>query len=87
MHIEKIQHIYVMYNKLWTFHVTYSEHYELSVEQHLWIVLDSLLDSWENERKALTTRISDLTYNDIVSELIRNWSVGYKAELGDLAGQ
>ena len=87
MHIEKIQHIHVMYNKLWTFHVTYSEHFELSVEQHLWIVLDSLLDSWENERKALTARISDLTYNDIVSELIMNWSVGYKAVLGDLASQ
>ena len=26
------EQIHVMYNKLWTFHVTYSEHYELSVE-------------------------------------------------------
>ena len=40
------EHIHLMYNKLWTFHVTYSEHYELSVEQHMWIVLDSLPDSW-----------------------------------------
>ena len=32
-------------------------------------VLDSLPDSWEHERKALTRRISDLTYNNIVSEL------------------
>ena len=28
-----VEHIHVMYNKLWTFHVTYSGHYELSVEQ------------------------------------------------------
>ena len=25
--------IHLIYNKLWTFHVTYSDHYELSVEQ------------------------------------------------------
>ena len=63
------KHIHVMYNKLWTFHVTNSEHYELSVEQHMWIGLNSLLDSWEHERKGLTRRISDLTYNNIASEL------------------
>ena len=27
------EHIHVMYNKLWTFHVTYNEHYELLVKQ------------------------------------------------------
>ena len=32
-------------------------------------MLDSLLDSWEHERKVLTRKISDLTYNDIVIEL------------------
>ena len=37
----------------------------------MWIVLDSLLDSWEHERKALTRRMSNLTYNNIVSELKR----------------
>ena len=58
-----------MFNKPWTFHVIYSEHYELSVEQKMWIVLDSLLDSWEHERMTLTRRISNLTYNDIISEL------------------
>ena len=62
------EHIHVMYNKLWTFHVTYNEHYELSIEQQMWIVLDSLSDSWKHERKVLTKRISDLTYNNIVSE-------------------
>ena len=49
--------------------MTYSKHYELSVERQIWIVLDSLPDSWEHERKALTRRISDLTYNNIVSKL------------------
>ena len=49
--------------------MSYSEHYELSVEQQIWIVLDSLPDLWEHERKALTRRISDLTYNNIVSKL------------------
>ena len=63
------EHIHLMYNKLWTSHVTYIEHHELSVEQKMWIVLDSLLDSWKHERKTLTRRISDLTYDDIVSEL------------------
>ena len=63
------EHIHVMYKKLWAFHMTYSEPYDLSVEQQMWIVLDSLPDSWEHERKALTRRISNLTYNDIVSEL------------------
>ena len=62
------KHNHMMYNKPWTFHVTNSEHYELSVEQHMWIVLDYLPDSWEHERKAFTRRISDLTYNDIVSK-------------------
>ena len=37
----------------------------------MWIVLISLPDSWEHERKALTRRICDLTYNDFVSELIQ----------------
>ena len=63
------EHIHVMYNKLWTFHLIYSGHYELLVEQQMWIVLDSLPDSWERERKALTRRLSDLTYNNIVNEL------------------
>ena len=27
------KHIHVMYNKLWAFHVIYSEHYELSIER------------------------------------------------------
>ena len=49
--------------------MTYSEHYEFSVEQHMWIVLNSLPDSWKHGRKAITRTISDLTYNDIVSEL------------------
>ena len=51
--------------------MTYNEHYKLFVEQQMWIVLDSLLDSWEHERKTLTRRISDLTYHNIVSELNR----------------
>ena len=63
------EHIHLMYNKLWTFHVTYIEHYELSMEEQMWIVLDSLPDSLEHERKVLIRRISDLTYNNIVSEL------------------
>ena len=29
------EHIDVMYNKLWTFQVIYSEHYELSMEQQI----------------------------------------------------
>ena len=47
------KHIHMMYNKPWTFHVTNNEHYELLVEQHMWIVLDYLPDSWEHERKRL----------------------------------
>ena len=27
------ENIHLMYNKLWTFHVTYGEHYELLMEQ------------------------------------------------------
>ena len=49
--------------------MTYNEHYELSVELQMWIVLDSLPNSWEHERNALKRMISDLTYNNIVSEL------------------
>ena len=30
-----VEHIYVMCNKLWIFHVTYSEHYELLMEQQM----------------------------------------------------
>ena len=41
------EHIGVMHDMLWNFHVTFHEHYELSVEQKMWIVLDSMLDSWE----------------------------------------
>ena len=32
-------------------------------------MLDSLPESWEHERNALTRRISDLTYDNIVSKL------------------
>ena len=40
-----VKHIDVLYNKLWTFHVIYNEDYELTIEQQMWIVLDSFLDS------------------------------------------
>ena len=49
--------------------MTYSEHCELPIEQQMWIVLYSLPDSWEHEKKALTRKLSDLTYNNIVNEL------------------
>ena len=57
------EHVDVMYNKLWTFHVIYNEHYEFSVEQQMRIVLNSLLDSWKSERKALAEKENDLNYN------------------------
>ena len=58
-----------MYDKLWNFQVIISEHYELSVEQQMGIVLDSLPDSWECERIALVENASDLKYNTIIHEL------------------
>ena len=36
-----VEYIHVMYNKRWT----YNEHYELSVEQQMWIVLNSFPNS------------------------------------------
>ena len=56
------EHIGVMHDMLWNFHVTFHEHYELSIEQQMWIVLDSLPDSWENEAKALVEQSSKLKY-------------------------
>ena len=38
------EHIGVMYDKLWNFQVIFSEHYELSMEQQMGIVHDSLPD-------------------------------------------
>ena len=52
----------------------------------MWIVLDFLLGSWEHEIKVLTKRISNLTHNNIVSELNQELECGYKAVLGDLVG-
>ena len=66
--------------------MTYSGHYELSIEQQMWIMLDFLPRSWEHEIKVLTRRISNLTHNNIVSELNQELERGYKALLGDLAG-
>ena len=63
------EHIGVMYDKLWNFQVIFNEHYELSVEQQMGIVLNFLLDSWECERKALVEKVSDLKYNTIIPEL------------------
>ena len=37
------EHIGVMYDKLWNFHVIFNEHYELLVEQQMGIVLDYCL--------------------------------------------
>ena len=39
------KHIGVMYNMLWNFQVIFREHYELSVEQQMGIVFNSLPDS------------------------------------------
>ena len=58
-----------MHDMLWNFHVTFHEHYELSVEQSMWIVLDSLPDSWENETKALIEQSNKLKYKKIVPKL------------------
>ena len=63
------EHIGVMYDKLWNFHVTFKEHYELSVKQQMGIVLDSLPDSWDYVKKALTKRVSKLSYKNIVAQL------------------
>ena len=63
------EHIGVMHDMLWNFHVTFHEHYELSVEQQMWIVLDSLPDSWENEAKALVKQSSKLKHKKIVPKL------------------
>ena len=35
----------------------------------MWIVLDSLPDFWECERKVLAKKASDLKYNEIVTKL------------------
>ena len=63
------EHIDVMYNKLLNFQVIFNEHYELSMEQHMGIVLDSLHNSWECKRKALGEEASDLKYNEIIPKL------------------
>ena len=63
------EHIGVMYDKLWNFHVTINENYELSVEQKMGIVLDSFPDSWDYEKKALIERMSKLSYKNIVTKL------------------
>ena len=63
------EHIGVMYDKLWNFQVIFNEHYEVLVEQHMGILLDSLPDSWEYERKALVEKASDLKYNEIIPKL------------------
>ena len=47
------EHIGIMYDKLWNFHVTFNEHYELPMEQQMCIVLDSLHDTWSYKKKAL----------------------------------
>ena len=39
------EHIGVMYDKLWNVQVIFNEHYALSVEQQMRIVLNSLFDS------------------------------------------
>ena len=49
----------------------YSENSGLSVEKQMRIVLDSLPDSWEHERKTFIESIRDLTYENIVIELNR----------------
>ena len=58
-----------MYDKLWNFHVTFNENYEFSMERKMWIVLDSLPDSWDYEKKALTERMSKLSYENTVAKL------------------
>ena len=63
------EHIGVMHDVSWNFHVPFHEHYELSVEQQMWIVLDPLLDSWENEAKAFLEQSSKLKYKKIVPKL------------------
>ena len=63
------KHIGVMHDMLWNFLVTFHEHYKLSVEQKMWIALDSLLDSWENEAKALVEQSNKLKYKKIVPKL------------------
>ena len=63
------EHIGVMYDKLWNFQVIFNKHYELLVEHQMGIILDSLPDSWECERKALVEKASDLKYNEIIPKL------------------
>ena len=63
------EHNGVMYDKLWNFHVIFNEHFELFVEQQMGIVLDSLPDSWDYEKKVLIERVSKLSYKNIVAKL------------------
>ena len=59
----------MMYDKLWNFHVIFNEYYELSVEQQMCIMLDSLPNSWDYEKKAFTEQVSKLSYENIVAKL------------------
>ena len=54
------------------------------MKQQMGIVLDSLPDSWECERKTLIEKANDLKYNTIIPELRKSWSAKYKVVLGDL---
>ena len=47
--------------------MAFNEYYELSVEQQMGIVLNSLPDSWDYEKKALTELVSKLSYKNIVA--------------------
>ena len=64
------EHIGVMHDRLWNFHVTsFHDYYKLSVKQKMWIMLDSLPDSWESEAKALVEQSSKLKYKKTVPKL------------------
>ena len=57
------------------------------MEQYMWIVLDSLPNSWEHERKVLVEKASNLKYNEILMEWMKNRSTKFKVVFSDLVNQ
>ena len=63
-----VEHINFMYN--WLFRLYMNEIHEFYIEQQIAIVLDSLLEKWNQVQQSLKDRLSAFDFNSLTEEIL-----------------
>ena len=70
-----VEHINFIYN--WLFKLYMHGVHEFYIEQQMEIVLDSLLEEWDQVRQSLKDRLSALDFNSLAEDILLERAIVY----------